>query len=143
MIKQAFIPFLVSVFIVFQGCSGADDGAKEEQKQTQDAARISFESLEHDFGTLKYRESAMYDFVFTNTGEDPLILERVKATCGCTASDWTKEPVKKGDTGTISVKYSATSLGNFNKSIMVYSNTAEPVRLIIKGTVERAAAAEG
>jgi hypothetical protein len=99
---------------------------------------MTFEKMSHDFGTVKEElGSVTYDFKFTNTGQSPLIISNVKASCGCTTPDWTKDPVLPGKTGFIRAVYStANRPGVFNKSLTITANT-EPATtsLFINGTV--------
>lgn len=100
------------------------------------APEIKFESLVHDFGTFPEESGKVStEFVFTNSGDADLVLQKVRASCGCTTPDWTKTPVKPGEKGTIKVTYNASGRpGMFNKTITVTSNAGEK-RLSIKGDV--------
>jgi len=98
---------------------------------------IFFETLEYDYGTIKKGSEGICEFVFTNKGESPLILNNVRASCGCTVPQWTREPVAPGEKGVIKVKYNTNITGAFNKSVIVISNAANRmVTLVIKGKVE-------
>lgn len=100
-------------------------------------ATIKFNETVHNFGS--FPESAgkvSCDFEFTNTGNSPLVLQDVKASCGCTTPEWTKTPIAPGKKGVIKATYNATGRpGAFNKTITVKSNAGE-IKLIIKGEVE-------
>ncbi|GAB4337059.1 MAG: hypothetical protein OHK0038_15350 [Flammeovirgaceae bacterium] len=98
---------------------------------------FQFESLEHQFGEIKEGEKAEKTFVFTNVGNAPIIISEVKASCGCTTPEWTKEPVLPNQKGMIKAVYnSAGRPGAFFKTITITSNASEPtVQLQIKGTV--------
>jgi hypothetical protein len=99
---------------------------------------ISFESKSYDFGKLAEEdEKAIHVFDFINTGNSPLVINRVQASCGCTTPTWTKEPIEPGKKGTVTVVYSTVNRpGAFTKSITVYSNaTDNQAVLIIKGEV--------
>lgn len=92
----------------------------------------------HDFGKIKEEDgNATCEFVITNTGNAPLVLNRVSASCGCTTPDWTKEPIAPGKTGVVKVTYGAKGRpGPFVKTISVFSNAQEaPFVLKIKGDV--------
>lgn len=105
--------------------------------QTQ-SPKIVFEKETHDFGTIKEEDgSVSYDFIFTNTGSQPLIIQSVKASCGCTTPEWTKDPVLPGKKGFVRATYNpAGRPGPFNKSITVTSNAENStVTLFIKGNV--------
>jgi len=101
--------------------------------------KMTFTTVEYDFGSIKEdKGSATTVFEFKNSGDQPLILNNVKATCGCTTPEWTQDPVAPGKTGTIKVSYNPQNRpGGFSKNVNVFSNS-EPsvVVLTIKGTVE-------
>ena len=77
-------------------------------------------------------------FTITNTGNKPLVLTNVKASCGCTTPEWSKDPILPGKTAQIKVGYNTGIKGSFNKVIEVFSNDAANSRsvLYIKGNVE-------
>ena len=97
---------------------------------------ITFRELIHDFGTFPEETGKVsHTFEFTNTGKNDLIIQNVKASCGCTAPNWTKTPIKPGETGTIEVVYNAANRPRaFSQSVTVTSNAKE-ARLTIKGNV--------
>jgi hypothetical protein len=97
---------------------------------------IKFNKLEHDYGTIERGSDGQCEFTFTNKGNKPLILSNVRASCGCTVPQWTREPVGPGENGTIKVKYNTQITGAFNKTIIVNSNAAnQTVSLRVKGQV--------
>jgi len=97
---------------------------------------ISFETLEHDFGTIEQGADGSYAFKFTNIGKEPLILNRAQASCGCTTPEWSQEPIAKKKSGNVKVKYNTNIVGAFSKNVTVYSNAKNgPIVLHIKGTV--------
>jgi len=67
---------------------------------------IKFADDLHDFGKIKQNSTEnKYTFIFTNTGDKPLIIENAKGSCGCTVPQWPKEPIPPGETGEILVDY--------------------------------------
>ncbi len=99
---------------------------------------ISFTQKEFNFGTFPESGGVVvHDFQFTNTGKVPLILNDVKASCGCTTPEWTKEPVLPGKNGSIRVTFNPKNRpGSFSKTIQVNSNAELPVvTLAIEGVV--------
>ena len=98
---------------------------------------ITFDKTEHNFGTVVECGKISTIFTFKNEGMSPLVLNDVKASCGCTTPSWTKEPVEPGQTGEITVTYNTTGrIGGFTKTITVKSNASRPVvTLKITGTV--------
>jgi hypothetical protein len=98
---------------------------------------ISFADSLHDFGTINEGEKVSYTFKYTNTGENPLILDDVRASCGCTLPEWTKDELAPGEEGLIKVQYNSEGRpGEFKKTITVIANTQSEVTLLtIKGNV--------
>ncbi len=108
--------------------------AQEKQVSTQDS--IIFKSIVHDYGTIVQGADGGCEFTFTNKGKTPIILNDVKASCGCTTPDWTRTPVAPGEKGIIKVTYNTNNVGAFSKSITVSSNAVNtPLVLTIKGNV--------
>lgn len=87
---------------------------------------IEFESESHDFGEIEEGVQATYEFKFTNTGDEPLIISNVRAACGCTTPSWPREPIMPGETGTIKAVYNSQGRpGRFHKSVTVTTNMKE------------------
>jgi hypothetical protein len=130
--RKLFIT-LVSIFaLTGYACSQNAPAAKEDKN----APEISFETLSHDFGTVAYKGNGTFEFVFKNTGKEPLVLSDVRSSCGCTTPEWPKDPIKKGQKAVIKVMYNTNIIGPFTKSIYVTSNgKTQRVELKIKGTV--------
>lgn len=98
---------------------------------------LTFEKDFHDFGNLRSGEKVTYSFKFKNTGKSMLVISSVTTSCGCTVSDYPKQPIKPGDQGTVDVSFdSARRRGIQNKTITVFSNTQPPTtQLSIKAMV--------
>lgn len=98
---------------------------------------FKFEKETHDFGNIAFDKPVSYEFNFTNNGSSPIIISEVAPSCGCSVADFSKAPVKPGDSGKIKVTYNAAAKGPFTKSFVVKSNTKTPVKtLTVKGNVE-------
>lgn len=96
-------------------------------------SKMKFNTVEHDFGSQAQGKPVTFEFQFTNTGNDPIVLEDVKASCGCTTPTWTKEPVLPSKTGVIKAQYNMAREGAFRKSITVTTKDGESVVLYISG----------
>ena len=55
----------------------------------------------HDFGDIEKGKPVTYEFTFTNTSKETVLLTNVKPSCGCTAANYTKTPIKPGEKGTV------------------------------------------
>lgn len=85
---------------------------------------FKFEKVEHDFGSIKEGEKVTYTYKFTNTGEAPLIVQSAQPTCGCTVSDYSKEPIPVGGTGFVTAEFDSSGKpGMQNKTVTVTANT--------------------
>jgi hypothetical protein len=110
----------------------------ENKDKTSGKPVIKFDKTTHNYGEISYQADGSCEFEFKNEGKEPLLLTRVRSSCGCTTPKWPKEPIKPGDKETIKVKYNTRIVGSFSKTIWVYSNSDNsPVTLRIKGKVVR------
>ncbi len=101
-----------------------DESLTEAQNE---GAKITFENTTHNFGDVSQGDKVTHAFKFKNSGDQPLIISNVLATCGCTATKWTKEPVKPGESGQITVEFDSSGRsGKQNKVVTIISNTANP-----------------
>ncbi len=76
-------------------------------------------------GKVTQNKPVTVTFEFVNNGKAPLIISRVEPSCGCTAVDYSKEPVAPNQKGFIKALYNAASVGTFTKTVTVFSNAAE------------------
>jgi len=96
---------------------------------------INLSKSSHNFRTIRKGSSNPAFFTIENTGNSPLIIHRVSASCGCTNVEWDKQPVEPGKTATIRVEMKPEETGYFSKTVDVYCNAdVSPVRLIVTGT---------
>ena len=109
----------------------------------QAPSELKWESDVHDFGTLAQGKPSTYEFTFTNTTKETVMITNVRPSCGCTAANYTKTAIKPGEKGMVAATYNAASPGAFTKSITVTtSDSSLPKSLTIKGKVEAAQAVE-
>ncbi len=105
----------------------------------QSGPAILFETLVYDFGTIKRHADGTCSFVFKNTGDSPLLITKVSASCGCTVPSYPKAPILPGESETVKVAYNTKTVGVFSKTINVSTNDPQhpTVVLTIKGAVVR------
>ncbi|MFO7616933.1 MAG: DUF1573 domain-containing protein [Bacteroidales bacterium] len=98
----------------------------------------TWDKTTHDFGKeVEHLKPATASFTITNNGEAPVTITVVQPTCGCTAPNYTKEPIKPGETGTVSLTYDSKISGPFSKSAAVRLNDGQRYNLVIKGEVQK------
>lgn len=107
-------------------------------KKGTTAPAIEFEKTEHDFGKILQGEQVTYTFKFKNVGNAPLIITDIEKTCGCTSPEFTKEPLKPGESGKITITYDSKGHKGFqNKRLIVKANTNPSETILrIKAQVE-------
>jgi len=98
-------------------------GKSGKSLKAEDSPMI-WETTQHDFGTIDQNKPVSFEFVFTNNSKEPMILTKVKPSCGCTATDYPEQPIQPGETASITATYNAKAIGKFKKTILV--NTDVP-----------------
>lgn len=106
LIATVFFAFIISAAF-------AQEGPKMEFKDNNES---------HSFGKIPQGKPVTYEFEFTNTGDQVLILKEVKASCGCTTPYYPTQPIQPGQTEKIKVVYNASRPGNFHKSVRIVTN---------------------
>ena len=118
------------ITILFIGLVSFSVNAQEK------VAEIKFEKETIDYGTIEKGADGLRIFKFTNTGTAPLIISKVKSSCGCTVPKKPEDPIMPGMTGEIEVKYDTNRVMPIRKTITVTSNATTPtIALKIKGLV--------
>lgn len=107
--------------------------------------KIQFDQTTYDFGKIKEEGGKVTGrFEFTNVGDSALLLTNVRPGCGCTAANYSHDPVAPGQKGFIEATYNPYNRpGAFNKNIRVTTNEpqyqgdnkAAPHMIFIKGEV--------
>jgi hypothetical protein len=151
--KKLFIVF-GSALLVFTSCSTSSTNTAEvipsqpapvvipkeapkpgsgEESQKRSKTKIKFKKMVHDFGRMKEGEKREFDFEFTNTGKEDLIIEDCKGSCGCTVPEWPKDPIKPGQSAAINVKFDSTKKEkDQEKSVTITANTEPEITTVIK-----------
>ena len=121
--------------VVFFAMSQASSVAVESGSPTS-MAKFKWTETTHNLGKIPQRKPVSTEFTFTNTGKTPLVISNVKGSCGCTVTQYTKEPIAPGKTGNVKATFNAAAMGAFNKSVRVTANVeGGNETLFIKGEV--------
>ena len=99
------------------------------------ADMLQLKENSHNFGKIPQGRPAVYVFEVMNTGNTPLKLDNVQASCGCTTPEWSREAIEAGGTTKIKVGYNAYADGPFTKTVTVVYNTNMTKTLTISGEV--------
>jgi len=125
--------------IIVALCSLYFSNAEAQDSTTPHKAIITFENSIHDYDTIVQGANGDCIFRFTNTGDAPLLISDVNASCGCTKPRWDKKPVLPGKSGVIHVTYNTMLTGHFRKTLVVRTNAANGNNQVlrIKGFVRK------
>lgn len=86
------------------------------------APRIEADTV-YEFGEVLVGDVVTHGFVITNVGDEPLVISRVTATCGCTTvNDITGSQLAPGESIELVAKFTTYGSGTFTKNVNVYSN---------------------
>lgn len=98
------------------------------------APEMTFTATSHDFGNIAEDGGPVKcEFVFTNTGDAPLVIVSASASCGCTKPGFPKEPIMPGKTGKITVTFFPQGHpGEINKDVKVRTNVPGKKRQSLK-----------
>jgi len=99
---------------------------------------VEFDKMVHDFGDIMLKSGKhTHTFNFKNISKQPVVIQTVISSCGCTQPEWTKSPVMPGGSGKIKITFlNDQGPYPFDKSVTVYvSGVARPIVLRIKGVV--------
>jgi hypothetical protein len=129
--KMLIIP--VAAFMMI-ACNNTDKKAtpaamtpEEVQQAKTDTARFTtikwIDSPDKNLGSLKKDQEIEISYRFKNTGDNMLIIEDVKAGCGCTIPVKPEQPFAPGEEGLIKAKFDGRGTGHITKQITVLANT--------------------
>jgi len=108
---------------------------KQENKIAERTDNVSWNSKSYDFGNINQSITAEADFVFTNTSKQPIVIAKVKSSCGCTITAYDKTPILPGQESVVTATYNAKKQGPFRKTLTVFLSDYSQHKLIIKGSV--------
>lgn len=123
---------ILSVMVFFT--ANAQKAAKTAVATTTTEILLLKES-KYDFGKIPQGKPVKHVFEVVNNSKEPLQIENVQASCGCTTPEWDSTPIAAGATKKITVGYNATAGGPFEKTITVFYDSGKTKQFIIKGEV--------
>ena len=92
---------------------------------------------EYEFGDLAQNKDVTASFKFKNITDEPMTIDAVRVTCGCTAPDWSLAPIEPDSIGVINIVYDAEKKGYFRKKIRVFVSAQRwSEKIYVSGFVE-------
>ncbi len=128
--KQLSFTFLLTFLASFSF-------AQDLENETIPTTTIEFEEKEFDWGTITQDDKVSYVFVFTNTGNEPLLIKNAKGSGGCTVPQWPKAPIAPGEKGEMKVVFNSKGkMGKQSKRVTITANT-DPAQtfVTVKGEI--------
>jgi uncharacterized protein DUF1573 len=124
--------FLIGMQAHAQPSSGSPGGTQTVAPKPE---VLALKETGHNFGKIPQGRPATYVFEVVNTGQVPLKLDNVQASCGCTTPEWSREAIVPGAVAQIKVGYNAHAEGAFNKTVTITYNGSQTKTLTITGDV--------
>ncbi|SFN59016.1 Protein of unknown function [Chryseobacterium oleae] len=114
------------------------EGATTAPVSNQPLTSVALSENNFDFGKIKKGDKVQHIYEITNTGKNPLVISEVKPGCGCTAPDFTKEPILPGKKGKITLHFDSSSFdGNVQKYADVFANVDKaPIKLTFTANIQ-------
>ncbi|GAA3750534.1 DUF1573 domain-containing protein [Flavobacterium ginsengisoli] len=107
-----------------------------EISETAAASTIVWKAETIDVGQIPQGTPKAIVYEFKNTGKTAVVITSVQGSCGCTATDYTKEPIQPGKSAKVTATYNAANKGAFTKTVTVTTSAeTTPKVLTLKGTV--------
>jgi len=120
--KKGFIIVLVSLVIVIAAIFIFNN----LQNKTPKVPKMSLSEEEWNFGKIKENEKANHIFTITNTGGEELVISRVRASCGCTATMLSSDHILPGKSAELKTTFNPSGYkGEVKKTIYIESNDPE------------------
>jgi len=140
MIQFRSISFLASLLLPALFLLPLDSSAQNPGEAEKPNPKISLLQTTHDFGRIFSGEKVIHIFKFRNNGNAPLVIKKVRQSCGCTATVLSATTLEPGTGGELQSTFDSTGFsGNVFKTIYLYSNdpTSPVSQLHLRGVVQR------
>lgn len=92
--------------------------------KAREYAKIEIENSDFDFGNITQGDKVSHIFKFKNTGKNDLVILDAHVSCGCTVPEWTKTPIKNGESGEVKISFNSEGkMGVQQKTVTLRTNT--------------------
>ncbi|MFA5575591.1 MAG: DUF1573 domain-containing protein [Brumimicrobium sp.] len=123
----------------------AAEERQKERERLEEERMASMTTMDispkvHDFGSIPSGQPVTTVFTIKNTGDNPLIIDDAKASCGCTVPEKPEQPIMPGEEYPLEVTFTSNpgQAGTLvNKTVTVTANIAEASQVVnIKANVQ-------
>lgn len=120
-----------------------NNGNATEAPKAGDLTTIQWLDSVKTVGPVNEGQVVDIAFRFRNTGDKQLVIEDVKASCGCTVAERPQAPIAPGKEGEIKASFNSQGRpGSNSKNLTVVANTTGEKTHTLHFTVEVSAAAK-
>lgn len=119
--------FVVTIILSISFCYGQMLGPKAVLK-----------NIEYDFGNIEQGKVVEFNFEISNSGDDVLRIDNVRASCGCTAAAPEKKELRPGESTQILVSFNSSGrIGSQQKYVYLTTNdpSSSEIKLKITGNI--------
>ncbi|SHM59423.1 DUF1573 domain-containing protein [Flavobacterium chilense] len=135
MIKISMLALALSL-MSFSAIAPIKSLTAETKVEATAASTIVWKAETVDVGEIPQGTPKAIVYEFKNTGKTAVVITNVQGSCGCTATDYTKEPILPGKSAKVTATYNAANKGGFTKTVTVTTSAeSTPKVLTLKGTV--------
>lgn len=135
MIKISMLALALSL-MSFSAIAPIKSITTETKVEAVTASTIVWKAETIDVGQIPQGTPKAIVYEFKNTGKTAVVITNVQGSCGCTATDYTKEPILPGKSAKVTATYNAANKGGFTKTVTVTTSAeTTPKVLTLKGTV--------
>jgi hypothetical protein len=126
--KILIIALTLTVIFACENKQRTDAQTIEENRKALEPTADKFPVMQIDtptvdLGKIMQGDTIMHVYHFKNTGNMPLVVSNVNASCGCTTPSYSTAPVAPGERGFITVKFNSKGKeGKLNKTVTAYAN---------------------
>jgi hypothetical protein len=133
--KKVFLFSFSALLLAFGACAQSNTVSVPYPAAVAKPESLVLKEPSYSFGKIPQGRPVIHIFEIENIGKEPLMLENVQASCGCTTPEWSRDPIAAGATVPIKVGYNAYAEGHFNKTITIFYNNGQTKALTITGEV--------
>lgn len=107
-----------------------------KQPSSTGEGQLTFTEIAKDFGAVDDSRPLEYDYAFTNTGQGPLKIVTVKASCGCMTTELDKTVFQPGEGDVIKLSWDPKGRGRQSKTIDVVTDSKSRTRFKLRAVAQ-------
>jgi len=110
-----------------------DNFGSWSEEQMRNAPHVLIDTEEYNFGECRIGDVINHDFTMTNIGKSPLVVHKIKTSCGCTTSNLEKDTLLPGESTKIKARFNTYGKrGGQAKEIFVITNDPDQPKVTMK-----------